>query len=159
MDHFELKGPLGPRLALTPELTGKFLAIGAGTGIMPFLDLVEMMIDLKQQNTGSVYSLDLLNPQFSLLLYVSFRSSKDNFAKQLLERAAQSFQNEPERFTLVLTYDEDKTGEKLNADMLQRRIDAEKLTRSWICGPPGFNKFALDTVLAAGVARKVVMVL
>ena len=158
-DHFELKGPLGPGLALTPELTGKFLAIGAGTGIMPFLDLVEMMIDIKQHNASSVYPLDLLNPQFSLLLYVSFRSSKDNFAKQLLERAAQLFKDQPERFTLVMTYDEDKTGEKLSADLLQRRIGADKLTRSWICGPPGFNKFALDTVVAAGIERKVVMVL
>jgi ferredoxin-NADP reductase len=158
-DHFEMKGPLGPGLALTPASSGKFLAIGAGTGIMPFLDLVEMMIDIKLRNGSSVYPLNLLNAQFSLMLFVSFRSTKDNFAKSLLDRAAQAFKDEADRFTLIAAYDDDKTAERLSADLLQRRIGADKITRAWICGPPGFNKYALDTVLAANIERKVVMVL
>ena len=159
-DHFEVKGPLGPGLALTPALTGKCLAIGAGTGIMPFLDLVEMLLDIKQKNQGSVYPLDQLHPDLSMIFFASFRSPKDNFAQPLLDRAAAAFKDESNsRLTVVIAYDEDKSTEKLSADVLQRRIGAERIERAWICGPPGFNKFALDTTLAAGLARQVVMVL
>jgi len=93
-------------------------------------------------------------------LFVSFRSTKDNFAKALLDRAAQAFNDETDCFTLIAAYDDDdKTAERLSADLLQQRIGANKITRAWICGPPGFNKFALDIVLAASIERKVVMVL
>jgi NAD(P)H-flavin reductase len=127
---------------------------------MPFLDLVQIMVQQKLGDDSGVYPLDLLSPTLSLLLYCGFRSIKDNFAKELLDRAVNAFKSEPmPRLRILLVYDEGKAAKKLSTNLIQEFVIPDKVTRTWVCGPPGFNKFALDILLLSGVNRNVIMVM
>lgn len=46
--EIQLKGPLGPGLALHSDFSGHTLAFGAGTGLVPFIDLA--MLIVKNEN-------------------------------------------------------------------------------------------------------------
>lgn len=61
-DIFEIKGPLGPGVALSPK--GKHIAYTAGTGVLVFVDLVAyLIIKLIEANGGPNISGDTQNRQ------------------------------------------------------------------------------------------------
>ena len=64
-DAVILKGPLGPGLALNTFPKGLCLGFGAGTGVLPFMDLAYFIWQGKA-------------PQdFCLKLYISFRTRRE----------------------------------------------------------------------------------
>ena len=70
-DSYEIQGPIGKGLGLTSESKGQHLAFSAGTGVLVFIDLVARML-LGQKNL--IPKEQMLNDDFSLVLYVGFES-------------------------------------------------------------------------------------
>lgn len=81
-DFYQIKGPMGRGLGLTKDSQGSFYAFTAGTGILPFLDLISRI---------ALSELDLipneqkLNKNFKMLLFASFASEEEAIALELLQ--------------------------------------------------------------------------
>lgn len=75
---------MGKSLNVHPD--GKHIAFAAGTGILPFMDLVAQIayhnLGIEQLMGGKE---DRLSDHFRLKLYVSFQSRKDALGLELLE--------------------------------------------------------------------------
>lgn len=78
---------MGPGLMLAPTTAGHCVGIGGGTGVIPFLDLVEFLYWKKVQTTQKSNVLSDLK----LTLYVSFRTKDDVFCNDLLNAAAEAY--------------------------------------------------------------------
>jgi NAD(P)H-flavin reductase len=83
--QFEVKGPLGESLGV--HKSGLHLAFTAGTGVLPFLDLIAHMVytSLGINERIGVQAGDHVERDFKLKLYVSFRSRQDAIALEFLE--------------------------------------------------------------------------
>ena len=80
---FGITGPLGKGLGLTPSSKGVHIMFTAGTGILPFIDLIARMI---------FQQFDIMNPgderfheDFKLVAYIAFHSKKDIIGLPLIE--------------------------------------------------------------------------
>ena len=138
-----LKGPFGPGLGISRLPKGKCLVFAAGTGILPFLDLVHAI--WKQA----------INEKFRLYLYTSFSCREDAIALDLLEATQKRFKD---IMKLQIYLDKEKVGVRLTKENLKNWIfDDLKLT--WICGPAGFNRFVQGLLLDYGVSNEKIMIL
>jgi ferredoxin-NADP reductase len=152
-----ITGPMGPGLLLTPDLTGHFCAFGAGTGILPFLDLVEFLwwkeidtLESSQHRKGL--------SGFHLTLYASFFNEEDIIAHDLLQSTHDlCAKGMNPRFRLVLYTDGRKTEDR---NALVAGVFAKVETqRVWVCGPPGFCTWVKGIALETGVSRKKIIVM
>lgn len=82
-EYFGITGPLGKGLGITPESMGVHMVFAAGTGILPFLDLVAKMI---LQYCDALNTKDeRLHTNFKLVMYISFPNKKDSIALPLMQ--------------------------------------------------------------------------
>ncbi|OMJ94322.1 hypothetical protein SteCoe_2522 [Stentor coeruleus] len=135
-----LKGPMGPGLMLDNIKKGKYLAFAGGTGILPFIDLVQA-IWYNEVPEG-----------FMLYVYVSFSSENDVFAMELFEATAEKY---PEKFCYVL-YVKSKSKENIiNLEKVREwKENIGKLRKVWVCGKAGFSGFIRDMLKSAEVPMK-----
>lgn len=80
--NFKIKGPMGPGLLHHSE--GLHVAFAAGTGILPFLDLVAIILSPERT---------LIKPDFKFQLHVSFQSEEDAIGLELLRLTAEQNPN------------------------------------------------------------------
>ncbi|CAG9330475.1 unnamed protein product [Blepharisma stoltei] len=140
----KIKGPLGPGLALTQLSSGLYLGFAAGTGILPFLDLAY-----------SIWN-DHAPTGFCLFLYVSFRSKSEAFGLDLLEATQKKFST---HLVVHINIDGERIGGKINDDMLRSQVGSRGVSRVWVCGPSGFNRWIGKMVETQGISREKVMIL
>ncbi len=108
-DLCQIKAMLGKGLGLKETSQGLHIAFTAGTGIMPFIDLVALML---RGNLGLLSQRDLPAPlkldgssTFKLVLYVAFDNRKDAYALKLLEGLYEVTQKRGlKNFELVLRF-------------------------------------------------------
>jgi NAD(P)H-flavin reductase len=155
LDHMEvgsminMKGPMGPGLMLTPGFSGTCAAFGGGTGIIPFLDLVDVINGRKK---GRKSPLDAVK----LNMYAGFGRQEDVFGTELLFETRDTCRDDFRlHMNVVGASDSDKP---LDADVAKELVPAD-VARVWICGPSGFNKFVLDLLLETGVERGKIIVM
>ncbi|CAG9330221.1 unnamed protein product [Blepharisma stoltei] len=142
-DTILLKGPLGPGLGID-NLSGSFLAVAGGTGLIPFLDLVRYLWVNRE------------NPhEFKLMLYVSFGSRKDAFAIDLLKATEQVI--DENIFKLILIFTSEKGNQNIPEIMV--KLGKNNPKRAWICGPSGFNRFVEANLLESGLDRKRIVIM
>lgn len=137
-----MKGPIGPGLMLQ-SFEGNYMAFAGGTGLVPFLDLVYMAWKCLQKGQN-----------FFLTLFVSFRTWKDGFALEILQKMeliAESW------LKVYLLTDESKDKENLPNII----IDGLKkgVTGAWICGPSGYNRHYADFLAKNGLDRNKIIVM
>ena len=154
-----ITGPLGPGLLLTPKLTGHFCAFGAGTGVLPFLDLVEFLWWKELHTQGSIPSARYTPlSDFSLTLYASFYKAEDVIARDLMQAThrlcATSVQP---RFKLVLFLDEEMHTDA--NELVTGILTATEVRRVWVCGPSGFCKWIKNQSLHSGLKRPSIFIM
>lgn len=137
-----LRGPLGPGL-LMKSLEGKYLALGGGTGLVPFLDLVHMA--WKKFGTSS--------KDFTLYLYAFFRNPKDGFALEILQKIAEKCS------WLKLRIVTDQDPQKKDTPDEIKNIVSGGIDLAWICGPSGFNRSYAELIAGQGVDRSKIILL
>lgn len=137
--QINLKGPLGPGLYLS-KFTGNFIACAAGTGLVPFLDLIY-----------HIYSSQAKNISFTLI--ASFRYLKDIFALDLLEATASELGHD--KFKLVIIT-EDK---KENLESILKENLKTHMNLAWVCGPSGYNHSIKSLLKSSGLPRNKIIVL
>ena len=151
-EEVEARGPLGPGLRLTKTSTGKHLALAAGTGVLPFLDLVHFLW-WKEANSPDYISDPSTLAHFSLHLVLFLRTRSEAIGLDLLEAThAQCVASQSKRFTLTLSVDQPKPEKE---EMVAGLVGNE-VRRVWICGPAGFNTWGEDLVAGAGLDRSLI---
>jgi hypothetical protein len=81
---FEVKGPFGRGLNIKKGANGTYVAFAAGTGVLPFMDLIAY---LARKQTGQWYddeARDAVGENFTLILFASFSRRKDAIGLKLL---------------------------------------------------------------------------
>jgi hypothetical protein len=135
-DQVMIRGPLGPGLLLQ-ELSGTFLALAGGTGLVPFIDLVEMAYE-KFGNTAE---------DFHLNMFVFFKSFQDGFA---LERLKELAENAKWLELLIVT---DELPNKNDVRNIIKGLASSNFDLAWICGPSGFNRSYKKLLRKAGLPK------
>ena len=138
----KIKGPLGPGLLLK-TLQGRFLALAGGTGLVPFLDLVNMA----WKQFGSTTN------DFSLILYIFFRTTADGFALEELKSVAEGCN----WLDLNIVTDEYKDKKGI-PNQIQSKLEKE-VDLAWVCGPSGFNRYYSDTLKKLGLDKFKIIVM
>ena len=158
-DPLTITGPMGPGLMLTPDLSGHFVGFGAGTGIMPFLDLVDFIWWKELHSRGSI-----ADPRYACLdklsftLYASFMRSEDVIASDLLKHTHTLCSQSPSpRFQLVLLINADFKG-KLDEEV-KNVLTRQTPERVWVCGPAGFNRWIRKLALESNIKREDIIVM
>jgi NAD(P)H-flavin reductase len=145
----KMKGPMGPGLMLTPDFSGRCAAFGGGTGIIPFLDLVDVINGRKKGRKSPLGAV-------KLNMYAGFGHQEDVFGTELLFETRDICQDD---FRLHMNVIDSPNSDKpLDEDVAKELVPTD-MARVWICGPSGFNKFVLDLLLETGVERSKIVVM
>lgn len=115
------KGPIGPGLCIDTFVAKDYLILGAGTGILPFLDLI-YQVWLGNIKSGFFH------------VYMSFRVEEESFALDLVQATADKFPNQLKFYTRssVSSFAQE-------SEFWESIFPIKKAERAWICGPPIFN--------------------
>jgi NAD(P)H-flavin reductase len=141
-DTIMIRGPLGPGLLLS-SLNGSFLVLAGGTGLVPFIDLVDMAYKQYGKSTD----------EFKLALYVFFRTYKDGFALDNLKE----FADNTDWLILEVVTDE-HPNKKGIPDEIKLKV-AQPIDLAWVCGPSGFNRSYSKLLIKEGVPKEKVIVM
>lgn len=158
-DSITITGPMGPGLLLTPDLAGHHVGFGAGTGVMPFLDLVEFLWWKELQARGTC-----IDPRyacldrFSFTLYASFMKAEDVIASDLLKHTHTLCAQSPSpRFQLVLLVNADFKG-KIEEEV-KGVLTRQTPERVWVCGPAGFNRWICKQARESNIKREDIIIM
>ena len=80
---FGLTGPLGKGLGLLPTSKGVHIAFSAGTGILPFVDMVAKLLFQEMEMLPN--DEELFHDDFKLVMFVGFQNRKDGIALPILD--------------------------------------------------------------------------
>lgn len=129
-DELHFKGPLGPGLCMVSIIEEDYIAFAAGTGILPFLDLV---YSIWQGRATKI----------KLHLYITFRTNRESFALDLIEATAAKF---PKNLKVYIRVEGNLP--QMNQEILNKWVVVPTVHKVWICGPSGFNKKFRDLMLS-----------
>lgn len=139
----DIKGPFGPGLMLS-KIEGNYLAFGGGTGLVPFLDIIYY-----------AWKIGCSEEKFKLTVFAFFRSWKDGFALDILEKMRDTIK--PSWLQIHILLDDNPEQMKQIPELIKGYLEKE-VTSAWICGPSGFNRYYHGFLLKNGVERsKVIM--
>ncbi|OMJ95838.1 hypothetical protein SteCoe_741 [Stentor coeruleus] len=139
-----IKGPYGPGLMLS-IMEGNYLAFGGGTGLVPFLDLIYY-----------AWKVGCNENKFKLTVFAFFRSWKDGFALDLLEKMRDTIS--PPWLKIHILLDDNVEQTKQIPELVKSYLDKE-VTYAWICGPSGFNRYYHGFLLKNGVEKSKIILM
>jgi len=135
---YGLTGPLGKGLGLMPSSNGIHMVFAAGTGVLPFMDMVAKLL---RQELGALAPADeRFHPDFKLVMFVGSQSRKDAIALPLLE-GLQDLVNRkgtPDKFRLYFRFSDQKSP-RWDKNFIQDNLETyqpEGISKIWVCGPP-----------------------
>lgn len=136
-----LKGPLGPGLLIDDIHEKDYLIFGAGTGILPFLDIVYAIW------TGKI-------TKARLHIYTSFRDLQSSFGVELIDATSKRFPNN------IKLYSRDgEVGFQLHSEFWRNMLPLSIAESAWICGPPAFNHKIIKILRDEGFSSDKIVVI
>lgn len=155
-DQVWLKGPFGAGLGLERDWRGQALAIAGGTGLIPFLDLIDLLWHKEAHSQGHITDFDSSPLDgLSLHLWVSFRSEADAVALSLLTSLQRLCKGPAPRFQLSLYYS-DKSSRQERKRALLQALSCWGLGRVWVSGPAALCRTVEKQAQRAGLAPQLV---
>ena len=118
----QFKGPIGPGICTDTLKDKEFLVFGAGTGVLPFLDLIYAVWKGRASNCV-------------LHMYISFRDEASSFAVDLIEATAKVFPRNIKLYSRI-----GQKGYELNSEFWRNMLPLHLAEKAWVCGPPVFNR-------------------
>lgn len=146
----ELKGVLGPGLLLDGSFNGNVVAFAAGTGLIPFLDLVYFI--WRQEVTGNKTN------NINLILHAKFSGKDFVFAADLLKECERMVGNS-QILKIVLTEGDGSTRNDKRSVNLGDEFLLNDPTYIYICGPSGYNYYMKEKLLSRNVPRHKLVIL
>ena len=87
-------------------------------------------------------------------MYVAFRTRKDGFALEILEKIRNS---EGNWLNLIVMTDDNP--DKKNIPDVVKKIANGLVTKAWVCGPSGFNRYYSNLLIEYGVGKDKIIIL
>lgn len=158
-----LEGPIGRGLEISDSFSGEMVMIGAGTGILPFIDLLDLLLkkilfqaaNVKKADTSYIlpaqdYSKIFPGAKFKLLS--AFRTMEDFIGWEWIGKAHRVSKNYD--LGVFETVARVRTEQNIGMPSTKAHFDKEFLSRFiskstdfvLICGPPKMNKGMFDIV-------------
>ena len=145
-DKFEIDGPQGLGLGLDGSSNGSYLAITAGTGLLPFMDIVLYLFRRNLKIYGAAINkdfegikyepMDLLGKDFKFELWGNFRKSEEVIGlKYLLAAAKLSEVSGANNFVLNLRISEEDGSPRWGQDYFAKKLGDKKFKKAFIRGP------------------------
>jgi ferredoxin-NADP reductase len=144
-EGFNIEGPFGHGFGLTAETTGVHTIYAAGTGILPFLDLFDYLLESVLEESNHV--VNIFRNGFRLHVYASFINIADFVGLDICEKLTQACTESgfPDAFRLTVKASNTQASEffkTTNRDFDTSFISSTFDTncqKVFVCGPPKFN--------------------
>jgi len=150
----DLVGPCGLGLGLTDQSFGYHIAFAAGTGILPFLDLFDLVLESLLAPSNSPLPTKFLK-KFKMVVFASFPSREDTPGIELMEKCMKACLNAKETVIEFNLRFSDQTSERYDRAFMETRKDILTQAQNiYICGPPSFNERVPDHLSHIGVPRE-----
>jgi len=143
--NFSIEGPFGTGLDLTPRSTGLHYIFAAGTGILPFLDLFDYLLEsvLVPGSTSNIFK-----NGFKLHIFASFAQMNDFVGRDICEKLIQACRDSDMQDAVKMTIRSREakenelftvTKESFDVAFIRKNVTSA-CERVYICGPPVFNQ-------------------
>ena len=145
---------------MTSESTGLHYIFAAGTGILPFLDLFDYLLEDSIEDKAKGKS--LFDNGFKLHVFASFSSIKDFIGLEICEKLSQLCKAKglSEAFQLTVKAGDAHhndlyhvTDSKFDKRFIEKNVKRES-ERAFVCGPPEFNELIPGQLEELGLSRK-----
>lgn len=166
-ETFDVQGPMGTGLELHAGCNGTYIIICGGTGILPFVDLLDYLLKKSIYtvllNKFGRHTADKVNPcmedyentfgnKFKVKLFCSLKNEDEfkylNFIQKLYEI---NKNNGLSLFDLIMRFDDPSnihgiplTKSYFDQNFLKENLVLDEIARVFICGNPTMNKFIPD---------------
>ena len=150
---------------MTSESSGVHYIFAAGTGILPFLDLFDFL--LEKMLDSNVNKFSLFEKGFKLHVFASFAQIKDFVGFDICEKLLQVclVKGLSNAFTLVIKAPDVKANEfyqvtdsDFDSVFIEKNVNNE-CEKVYICGPPQFNSTINTAVESLGLSdEKIILV-
>lgn len=160
-------------MELTPTLGGTVYLFAGGTGILPFLDLLDYLLKkaiflaASQKNNSSIVNLynenysETFERSLSVVLFGSFATLEDFTGYDFVRKLFEISRDENLRlFDMVIRMgkglklpDIPSTEQSFDAEFVKKRVEGSKLSRAYICGPPGMNASVPKALSKIGIPK------
>ncbi|CAD8106849.1 unnamed protein product [Paramecium primaurelia] len=169
-EEYEIEGPYGPSLGLPNK--GRVTIICGGTGILPFLDLLDFQLQssiyqIVKKKLGQKMA-EKLNPfecQFSNGLHITLIiavADKSELIGQEIFKSLITLQNqlEEQSFKMILKIKEQIEGftcvnERFDQSFMRQQLgQLSQYDKFYVCGPPVMNQTVPITLINLGVQEK-----
>jgi len=161
---FIIDGPYGHGLGLTPESTGLHYIYVGGTGIFPFLDLFDYLLE---SILDPKHGKNLFQNGFKLHVFAAFAQMSEFVAIDMCEKLIQVCQQTGIKDGFKLTVRAQNAQQNNLYNVTRERFDAGFVERNtergcekvFVCGPPQFNQIVPAALAAIGISKsKIVLV-
>ncbi|CAD8152660.1 unnamed protein product [Paramecium octaurelia] len=169
-EDYEIEGPYGPSLGLPNK--GRVVIVCGGTGILPFLDLLDFQLQsatyqIVKKKFGQKVA-ERLNPfecQFSNGLHITLVlaiAHKSELIGLEIFKSLMSLQNELEEqsFRMILKITEQIEGftcvnERFDKEFMRQQLgQLSQYDKFYVCGPPVMNQAVPQALTSLGVQEK-----
>lgn len=174
-----INGPVGTGLELSNSSTGTHYIFAIGTGVLPFMDLLNfvlfksMYLALKKkygQKTAEQIDYErasdyenALSDGFKLVIYAAFAAVEENIGYDIIQKTAEiNAKYDLDLFEAHVKGVEDdahvkKITKHMNEQFVRERV-ANDATKYYVCGSPAFNKSIPEYLQKLGVDPLKIMV-
>eukprot|EP00357_Protocruzia_adherens_P031897 CAMPEP_0114989304 /NCGR_PEP_ID=MMETSP0216-20121206/10120_1 /TAXON_ID=223996 /ORGANISM="Protocruzia adherens, Strain Boccale" /LENGTH=584 /DNA_ID=CAMNT_0002352261 /DNA_START=234 /DNA_END=1988 /DNA_ORIENTATION=+ len=155
--NFQIIGPSGLGLGLSPQSKGLHIALVAGTGVLPFLDLYDFILERAMEHDVERLSGDgNFLQEFQIVTHATFRTQKEALGLEIMKACEKACQQNKlrtaEHFEFYFSKEDNK---RLRPDVVEsNKSEFQRAEKIYVCGPPSFNdgfKFALRAI---GIPRE-----
>jgi ferredoxin-NADP reductase len=161
-------------MELTSNLGGTVYLFAGGTGILPFLDLLDYLLKKaiflaasKKNNSSNIVNLynenysETFERSLNVILYGSFATLEDFTGYEFVKKLYEISRDENLRlFDLIIRMgkgvkltDLPTTEETFGVDFVKKHVEGSKLSRAYICGPPGMNNSVPKALTKIGIPK------
>ena len=167
-----LEGMIGAGLEIHQDFSGVCIIVAAGTGILPFIDLLDLLYKkalyrgLKKQGADTSVvkpeqDYEAFFPGAKFKLFCAFRTIEDFIGYEWIGHLAElSNQHEMGLFECIARVKADglnmggikTTQDYFNKEFFERNATKQRFEKLWVCGPPKMHVTVFDDFVSLGTS-------
>ena len=162
-------------MELSAQLGGTIYLFAGGTGILPYLDLLDYLLKkaiflaaAQRKNSSNIVNLynenytETFERSLNVVLFGSFATIEDFTGYDFIKKLFEISRDENLRlFDLMIKMgkgakklpDIPSTEETFNTEFVKKHVEGSKLSRAYVCGPPGMNNSVPKALKKIGIPQ------
>lgn len=176
-ENFKIAGPFGTGLELNENSNGLFVIFAGGTGIFPFVDLLDYMLkksifmilkkifsdyDAKKVNPFLEKFEDMFGESFRIKLFWAVNDKNEFNCVSFLKKFYQVNKTYGlNNFDLIVRVKDEingvkTTNEYFNEEFLRKYLEITEVSRVFICGNPSMNLSVPEECRKVGIPKELI---